>query len=56
MKVMIATDYKQSQGDHMLFIKHSDARRVTALLVYANDIIVKGNNEQEKESVKRYLA
>ena len=33
-KVMKVFGYKQSQGDHTLFIKHSVAGGVTALLVY----------------------
>ena len=45
-KVMIANGYKQSQGDHTLFIKHSTSRRVTALIVYVDDIIVTGNDEK----------
>ena len=48
--------YKQSQGDHTLFIKHSVAGRVTALLVYVDDIIVTGNDEREKHDVKQRLA
>ena len=32
-KVMKESGYKQSQGDHTLFIKHSAIGRVTALLV-----------------------
>ncbi|KAG6505476.1 hypothetical protein ZIOFF_037832 [Zingiber officinale] len=32
--------YNQSQGDHTLFVKHSTAKKVTALLVYVDDIIV----------------
>ena len=39
--------YKQSQGDHTLFIKHSAAEGVTALLVYVNDIIVTGNDREK---------
>ena len=38
--------YKQSQGDHTLFIKHF-VGGVTALLVYVEDIIVTGNDERE---------
>ena len=38
--------YRQSQGDHTLFIKPSDSRGVTTLLVYVDDIIMKGNNER----------
>ncbi|KAF5468706.1 hypothetical protein F2P56_012842 [Juglans regia] len=45
----------QSRKDHTLFVKHSDARGVTSLLVYVDDIIVIGNNEKEKEALKRCL-
>ena len=41
-KVMKESVYKQSQGDHTLFIKHSTVERVTAILVYVDDIIVTG--------------
>ena len=51
-KVMKEFGYKQSQGDHTLFIKHLASRRVTALLVYVDDIIVTGNDEREKHEVK----
>ena len=44
--------YEKSQGDHTLFIKHSAAWGVTALLVYVDDIIVTGNDEREKHEVK----
>ena len=39
---MIANGYKQSQGDHTLFIKHSTLGGVRSLIVYVDDIIVKG--------------
>ena len=32
----------------MLFIKHSDSRGVTALLVYVDNIIVTRNDEKER--------
>ncbi|RVW35276.1 Retrovirus-related Pol polyprotein from transposon RE1 [Vitis vinifera] len=47
--------YKQSQGDHTLFIKHSALGGVTALLVYVDDIIVTGNDEREKHELKQRL-
>ena len=40
--------YKQSQGNHTLFIKHSDSRGVTALLIYVDDIIMTRNDELER--------
>ena len=55
-KVMKEFGYKQSQGDHNLFIKLSVAGGVTALLVYVDDIIVTGNDEREKHDVKQRLA
>ena len=55
-KVMKESGYKQSQGDHTLFIKHSATGGVTALLVYVDDIIVTGNDEREKHEVKQRLA
>ena len=36
-EVMKNMGYKQSQGDHTLFIKHLDLRGVTALLVYVDN-------------------
>ncbi|RVW28578.1 Retrovirus-related Pol polyprotein from transposon RE1 [Vitis vinifera] len=54
--VMKEFGYKQSQGDHTLFIKHSATRGVTVLLVYVDDIIVTGNDEREKHEVKQRLA
>ena len=51
-KVMIANGYKQSQVDHTLFIKHSISRGVTTLIVYVDDIIVTGNDEKEKNTLK----
>ncbi|RVX23271.1 Retrovirus-related Pol polyprotein from transposon RE1 [Vitis vinifera] len=53
---MKESGYKQSQGDHTLFIKHSAIGGVTALLVYVDDIIVTGNDEREKHEVKQRLA
>ena len=55
-KVMKESGYKQSQGDHTLFIKHSNRREVTALLVYVDDIIMTRNDEREKHEVKQRLA
>lgn len=44
---MIVMGYKQSQGDHT-FIKHSPSGGVTTLLVYVDDIIVMGNDDNER--------
>ena len=55
-KVMIANGYKQNQGDHTLFVKHSISRGVTTLLVYVDDIIMQGNDKKEKNTLKQCLA
>ena len=39
-KVMKAMGYKQSQGDHTLFVKHLASRGIIALLVYVDYLIV----------------
>lgn len=52
---MKKSGYKQSQGDHTLFIKHSATGKVTALLVYVDNIIVTGNYEKEKHELKHKL-
>ena len=49
---MKESGYKQSQGDHTLFIKHSVVGGVIALLVYVDDIIMTRNDEREKYEVK----
>lgn len=54
-KVMTTLGYKQSQGDHSLFIRHSNLGGVIALLVYVDDIIVTGNDEGEMENLKGNL-
>ena len=47
-RVMITMGYRQSQGDHTLFIKHSSLGGLTTLLVYVDDIIVTGNDDKER--------
>ncbi|XP_022883589.1 uncharacterized protein LOC111400403 [Olea europaea var. sylvestris] len=47
------SQYKQSQGDHTLFIKHLSTEGVSAHLVYVDDIIVTGNDEREKHELKQ---
>jgi hypothetical protein len=48
--------YKQSQVDHTLFIKHSFQGKVTALIVYVDDIILTGNDDREMQNLKHRLA
>ena len=39
----------------MLFIKHSNLGGVTTLLVYIDDIIVTGNDEKERQTLRQCL-
>ena len=55
-KSMLKRGYHQSQGDHALFIKHSTNRKVTAVIVYVDDIIFIGSDLQEMTNLKSYLA
>lgn len=47
-RVMMAMGYRQSQGDHTLFVKHSPSKGVTAILMYVDDIIVTEDNDKER--------
>jgi len=48
--------YKQSQGDHTLVIKHSSQGKVTALIVYVDDIVLTRNDDGEIQNLKHCLA
>ena len=48
--------YWQSRGDHTLFIKNSTGGKVTALIVYVDDIIVTGDDNVEQQQLKEQLA
>jgi len=53
---MLNLGYKQSQGDHTLFIHHSVATGgVTMLLVYVDDIAVTGNDDEGRNKLKECL-
>ena len=53
-KAMKTIGYGQ-RGDHTLFIKHSKEGKVTILLVYVDDMIVTGNDEEEQGRLKERL-
>jgi hypothetical protein len=53
---MVGLSFKQSQGDHTLFVKHSETGGVTVLLVYVDDIIVIGDDEDEQKLLGQHLA
>jgi len=47
---------KQSQADHKLSIKHSTQRKITSLIVYVDDIGLRGNDDGEIQNLKHSLA
>lgn len=47
--------YKQAQSDHTLVLKHS-GDKVTMFIVYVNDIILIGDDEDEMIRLKKNLA
>nr|KYP73849.1 Retrovirus-related Pol polyprotein from transposon TNT 1-94 [Cajanus cajan] len=55
-KAMVSLGYRQSQGDHTLFIKHSSTGKLTLLLVYVDDMIIAEDDETEKLALKEKLA
>jgi hypothetical protein len=52
---MKSIGYKQSNSDHILFLK-GNKRAIIALIVYVNDMIVTGNDPKEKEALQNHLA
>jgi len=55
-QAMVSLGYRQSQGDHTLFIKHSQNGKLTLLLLYIDDMIIIGDDEIEKQTLKERLA
>ena len=53
---MLKYGFKQSQGDHTLFIRHSSHEKLTALIVYVDDIVLTGDDVEEMQLLKGYLA
>ena len=48
-------DYIQSNGDHSMFYKHSNQSKVTILVIYVDDIIITGNDSEEKAKLEQVL-
>ena len=48
--------FKQSQGDHTLFIKHSSQGKIAALIVYVDDIVVTGDGLKEIMQLQNSLS
>ena len=47
--------YKQSNSVHTLFIKHKEGK-VTALIVYVDDMVLTGDDPCEMKALQEYLA
>ena len=47
--------YRQSQENHTLFVKHSNLGGVTTLLVYVDNIIMTGNDGNERQTLRQCL-
>ena len=54
-KSMKAFGYKASNSDHTLFLKKGGGK-ITALIIYVDDMIVTGNDQDEMSSLQKYLA
>ena len=52
---MRSIGYKQSNSDHTLFLKHN-GERITALIVYVDDMIVTGDDPEERKALQEQLA
>lgn len=53
---MKSMGFGQLQGDHTLFITKSSFNRITALIVYVDDIIVTEDDLEEIRKLKKKLA
>ncbi|XP_059635158.1 secreted RxLR effector protein 161-like [Cornus florida] len=51
---MLAFGYRQSNSDHTFFLKKQYSK-ITALIVYVDDIVVIGNDHKEMKALKKYL-
>ena len=47
--------YRQSNSDHTLFLKHRQSK-VTALIVYVDDMIITGDDAEEISRLQEQLS
>ncbi|RVW12247.1 Retrovirus-related Pol polyprotein from transposon RE1 [Vitis vinifera] len=52
---MRAFGYRQSNSDHTLFLKKKHGK-ITALIVYVDDMVVTGNDPKERKTLQNYLS
>lgn len=55
-KAVVRLGYTQCQADHTLFLRTSQAKKISLLIVYVDDIILSGNDEEELQKLKKQLA
>ena len=53
---MLKYRFKAKVIDHTLFTKHSSCGKVTAFIVYVDDIVLTGNDLEEMGRLKHFLA
>ncbi|RVW18959.1 Retrovirus-related Pol polyprotein from transposon RE1 [Vitis vinifera] len=54
-KSMRAFGYRQSNSDHTLFLKKQHGK-ITALIVYVDDMVVTGTDPEERKALQNYLS
>ena len=54
-KSMRAFGYHQSNSDHTLFLKKQHGK-ITTLIVYVDDMVVRGNDPKERKALQNYLS
>ncbi|WJZ81667.1 hypothetical protein VitviT2T_001496 [Vitis vinifera] len=54
-KSMRAFGYRQSNSDHTLFLKKQHSK-ITALIVYVDDMVVTGNDPEERKALQNCLS
>ena len=55
-KAVKKQEFVQSQADHTVFYKKGKEGKITILIVYVDDIVITGNDEQEIGRLKLFLA
>nr|CAN68502.1 hypothetical protein VITISV_015736 [Vitis vinifera] len=53
-KLMRAFGYRQSNSDHTLFLKKQHGK-ITTLIIYVDDMVVTGNDPEERKALQNYL-
>lgn len=49
-KAIKRLDYKQGQANHKMFVRHSREEKITILIVYLDDIIITGDDNEENQT------